>query len=380
MLRDNSWNIGHCDYSVALDILFVCISVATQPFVMAEFSPEEGQRLIDSFQELGVKPKCDSTKDLEEWMLAYLSNKGVVPPKVEPKVTTSSQHTTTTVTQYPKLVPFSGEGGKGETSYDLWKYDLQCLLEERIHSHESIRQALRNSLRGRAARTAKMLGTSATIDDIVHKLDCIYGTVEIGENLLSEFYSASQRGDEDVAAWSCRLEELLAKAAEQTRIDVADRDKMLKAKFWAGLHQDLKDSSRYKKEAARDFDELRIAIRAIEHEHSLSSMKKPHVLMVQQQHTDLKELCQEMRSEMKSFREELHALKSAQSKHTSSSTNQPSKQWNKRGSEAAPSHSSVVRSTPSSQPPVRQCWRCGRQNHIQRNCRAIKDIDGNTLN
>ena len=300
MLRDNSWNIGHCDYLVAVDILFLCISVATQPFVMAEFSPEEGQRLIDSFQALGVKPKCDSTEDLEEWMLAYLSNKGVV-PKVEPNVTTSSQHTTTTVTQYPKLVPFSGEGGKGETSYDLWKYDLQCLLEERIHSHESIRQALRNSLRGRAARTAKMLGTSATIDDIVHKLDCIYGTGEIGENLLSEFYSASQRGDEDVAAWSCRLEELLAKAAEQTRIDVADRDKMLKAKFWAGLHQDLKDSSRYKKEAARDFDELRIAIRAIEHEHSLSSMKKPQVLMVQQQHTDLKELCQEMRSEMKSL-------------------------------------------------------------------------------
>ena len=158
VLCANSWNIGHCDYSVTVDILFLCISVATQPFVMADFSPEESQRLIDSFQALGVKPKCDSTEDLEEWMLAYLSNKGVVPPKVEPIVATSSQHTTTTVTQYPKLVPFSGEGGKGETSYDLWKYDLQCLLEERIHSHESIRQALRNSLRGRAARTAKMLG------------------------------------------------------------------------------------------------------------------------------------------------------------------------------------------------------------------------------
>ena len=38
------------------------------------------------------------------------------------------------------------------------------------------------------------LGVSASVDEILHKFDSIYGNVMEKEDVLAEFYSAKQRG------------------------------------------------------------------------------------------------------------------------------------------------------------------------------------------
>lgn len=74
-----------------------------------------------------------------------------------------------------------------------------------MHLALTIRQAVRKSLRGEAARIAKRLGPEATVNQILQKLDDVYGEVNAGETLLAECYAAHQSKTEDFTAWRCSL-------------------------------------------------------------------------------------------------------------------------------------------------------------------------------
>ena len=73
-------------------------------------------------------------------------------------------------------------------------------------------KAIRRSLRGDAGKVAMRLGPEANVDDILDKMESVFGSLERGEKVLEEFYSSTQRKDEDSMAWSCRLEEIFRKA------------------------------------------------------------------------------------------------------------------------------------------------------------------------
>ena len=105
---------------------------------------------------------------------------------------------------------FSGQVGvKGEATFDLWKYEVECLVKDKVYSEETIRRLIRTSHRGEAAHVLKRLGPQASVEIILNKFTAAYGIVETGEETVAEFYSACQRDTEDVSAWSCRLEDLL---------------------------------------------------------------------------------------------------------------------------------------------------------------------------
>ena len=133
----------------------------------------------------------------------------------EEGATSSPQQRTAITTHLPKLPNFSGDK-KDETSYDLWRYEVECLMRYNV-KYSTVLQSFRRSLRGNAARVLMRLGTEASIDDILQRIDGVYGTVEDNENLLSQFYSASQKENEDVLEWSCRLEDLLNKVIRMAR-------------------------------------------------------------------------------------------------------------------------------------------------------------------
>lgn len=175
--------------------------------------------------------------------------------------------------QPSKLSNFSGDpNNKGEVSFDQWRWEVECHIHDALHSADSIRQAMRKALKGNAGGIAKRLGADASIQEILGKLDTVYGTVECGESLLAEFYAASQDKKEDVAAWSCRLEDLLDKAEEaslQQSRTAHERESMLRSRFWMGLQQNLKDSSRHKYDTIQNYDKLRVEIRQIEHEYKV---------------------------------------------------------------------------------------------------------------
>ncbi|CAG2185179.1 unnamed protein product [Mytilus edulis] len=78
----------------------------------------------------------------------------------------------------PRISNFSGNNTKGETSYELWRYEVTGLMADKLYDQENINYAVRRSLKGDAGMVAMHLGAKASIPDILHKLDSIYGAVE----------------------------------------------------------------------------------------------------------------------------------------------------------------------------------------------------------
>ena len=102
-------------------------------------------------------------------------------------------------------------GGKSDSSYELWRYDVMCLIKEG-YSKETIMNAIKRSLKGEPANVMMRLGPGNSIDEILQKFDSIYGNVLGTEDILAEFYGHRQKVGEDCAAWSVILEDLLNQA------------------------------------------------------------------------------------------------------------------------------------------------------------------------
>ena len=89
----------------------------------------------------------------------------------------------------PQLPFFSGEEQKGDVSFEVWKFELNCLI---VYPDSLILQAIRKSLRGKSRDILLTLGESASPFIILNKLEGIYGNVSSNEVLLQQFYLESQ--------------------------------------------------------------------------------------------------------------------------------------------------------------------------------------------
>ncbi|XP_071085156.1 uncharacterized protein [Haliotis cracherodii] len=233
-----------------------------------ELSKEELGNMVKLFRKMGMTPKDDTPEDLKHWIHGMSQEEGIA-IKMEDssdtsKPQTSHSHPTSVSYQhFPRLPFFSGEHGK-DTEYDLWRYEVDCLMESKTYSPEVILQALRKSLKGEAALVSMKLGHKATIAELLSKFKFAFGTLRSCSSLLSEFYSTSQHDDEDVATWSCRLERLLFQLTELKHISQEEQDDMLRSRLWDGLHSSLKSLAGYKYDAISNFDELRLCLRELE--------------------------------------------------------------------------------------------------------------------
>ena len=100
-------------------------------------------------------------------------------------------------------------------AHDIWRYDVKMALMDPSYTKEQKEFAIRRSLTGSAARLVIYQGLDKSLDDILETLDSVYGSVENKEQLLSEFYSARQKDNEDVTTWSSRLEDIIGKGLEK---------------------------------------------------------------------------------------------------------------------------------------------------------------------
>lgn len=235
---------------------------------MADLTEDEMTEIAQTFKAMGVKPKCKDPVDFQQWMLDYLAHEGKLPEvKAEPSRSDSTPSKELIITQQQLRLPtFSGDSSKSDVTYDLWRNEIDCLLRDKTYSEVQILQAARKSLRGEAAGVSLRMRTEGTIHDLLKRLEAVYGTVELGETLLSQFYSAQQKDNESVATWGCRLEDILDKARRRGQVASDAMDEMLRTKFWTGLRPELKASSRHKFDTVKHFDILRVELRAIEYE------------------------------------------------------------------------------------------------------------------
>lgn len=170
---------------------------------------------------------------------------------------------------YPKLPFFSGseEPQKGETSYEVWNFEVQCLQNENYLPDHVLMQSIRNSLKGPARSLLVPLGANASVDDVLHKLDGFYGNVSTSETLIQSFYNDYQKESESIATYASRLEQTLSRAINSGHLDLAAKDAMLRSKFWTGLKsQQLRNSTRHLYDSIKDFQDLLREIRKVDQE------------------------------------------------------------------------------------------------------------------
>jgi hypothetical protein len=155
---------------------------------------------------------------------------------------------------------FSGEE-KSETSFDVWKLEVKCVLREGNYTGSSVLQAIRGSLNGKARSLKLSLSEHATAENIIDKLDGVYSS----ETLLGKFFKETQQPNQSVAEYGMKLESIIQSAVEKGDTRIVAKNQMLKSKCSSGLRDPLlKNSSRYKFDTIKDFDQLRKEIRAIE--------------------------------------------------------------------------------------------------------------------
>jgi hypothetical protein len=357
-------------------------------------SEEEGKRLLEIFKELNLKPDLANADSFQQWMGTVaphqdeteLESEETGPEKTEPEKTEpekkpqESKEPKTPAHlphhgQWPKLPNFSGNSpGKNDAKYDEWRYEVKCLISEGIHSDGAILRAIRRSTHGEPGRILMRLGPLADIPDILNKLDVIYGIVERGEALLGDFYAATQGDDEDVVAWSCRLEDILGRAKEKGHINSAGSDEMLRTKFWLGLRPSLRDASSHKFDTCKTFDDLRISLRIIEHERkerkqassNPSSKKQAQVKAQLGSSTYSAETGQAQAPPDNAPLEELKGL-------VCSLTDRFSKLEERVNTSHSPSTRYEKPAPRKLSDKVPTCWRCGQVGHVKYGCRVILD-------
>lgn len=227
-----------------------------------EITDNEAKHIIAAIRSLKLKPKADTPEEFKNWLQGMAEADLPIATRdfKSENVSTTMQ---TKYTGFPRISPFTGSS-KRETSYELWRYEIQCLVSEKVYSDDQILQAIRRSVKGEAANVLMRLGSSASIDTILQNMNFIYDTIDSGQMNVEQFYSAEQEDNENVSQWGCRLEYLINKAVIRGEVDKSQMEEMLRHAFWKGLRPSLKDVSGYIYDKHITFSELRAKLRSIE--------------------------------------------------------------------------------------------------------------------
>ena len=173
---------------------------------------------------------------------------------------------------FPKMSVFSGEDPKpkSEASFEEWAYEVKYL--SRRYSEAVMGQVIRKALKGHAKQAILPMGPDATVSQILHRLEGVFGNVATPMSILQEFYTVYQKQDESVSTWSIRLEEILQRAVDKGQVRLSDKDALLRDKFWRSLRSEkLKMATILHFNTCETFDLLREKVRTEELAMQLSS-------------------------------------------------------------------------------------------------------------
>lgn len=120
---------------------------------------------------------------------------------------------------FAKISTFYGVAGKGEVGFYTWKYEVKCLLKEKVYREKQILQGIRRSCKGEAANILRRLGTGVSAEEILKKFESTYGHIDSEEMVLKKFYACQQTQEESVTTYTAKLEELFAHAVEIKAVD-----------------------------------------------------------------------------------------------------------------------------------------------------------------
>lgn len=352
------------------------------------------------FEELGIDP-MDTEQDLRTWLSTHKEVKEETEEdgddEEEEQLEDAEEEKTKTVIEHhykPKISNFGGTT-KDCISFDVWKYEVECYLQDKSFNIAEILDSVRRSLKGDAAKVVMRLGPKAGVKEILQKLEGLYGQVASDGTLLTLFYSTTQKEDEDVTAWSCRLEDMIQKVQDKGLIDRRTMNEMLRSKLWTGLLDErLKQATRHKLDMVKDYNELVIAIRSVEQEYRGSPGGKKKVTHQAIQKTEEKdtmgmlhkigERLDRMEQDMKQLKQDAASSKKEESTATGGSFRGRGGRGGRRGyrgyrrqwQEPRQKEEEATKETASGNMAKDRdvvCYRCGELGHIALGCRVRVD-------
>ena len=163
--------IAHIDYICMFLVYYLLFTITRITMSDTEenaLTQDAIKIIVDALKSMKVKPKADAPQDFLKWMEKCKSTE----VKTEHHdVDNKTESRSVSNINFPKIPFFSGNS-QTDTTYDVWRYEVECLLSESYKS-ESIHHAIRCSLRGEASRVIMHLGPGASIQAIIEKLDSI---------------------------------------------------------------------------------------------------------------------------------------------------------------------------------------------------------------
>lgn len=176
-----------------------------------------------------------------------------------------SRGSTQTSYNYPKISSFGGQGGQGEVNWEYYKFEIEALVADGVFSEKQILHGIRRSVKGEAADTLRRLGTSASIEEVISRLDSTYGDIETEDTILMKLFCSTQQPQETITSFANRLEEYFDKTV---RLNVMNRcdTVTLKNVLFRGLRKELKRLATYKHDTIKDYDRFKFELRRLESE------------------------------------------------------------------------------------------------------------------
>ena len=274
----------------------------------------------------------------------------------------------------PKLTIFTGDDGKNEYPYLNWRFDVQQL----IHSGYPPRvvcMAINRSCRGTASTALLALGRFFEPDSVIAAFDKRFASVETKESLLSKFYRATQKGDESMNTWGCRLEALLTRP-QLDQLRHHQKESMLRERFWRGLNNDsVRNALRHRFDAGATYEELLVCAREVEAESpttpsssssdkSSKSSKKAQVSQAQASDNNVSSQLADILARVIALEQKMQNPTSKHPKHTHSQNKGKTQQKGKSGNSQPKDSTTEKKIT---------CFNCKKDGHYRSSCPDLKD-------
>ena len=227
-----------------------------------------------------IKVEMASKEPFEGQLLLLMSSVGARKKvKTEPakELGSSAHHTSHNPI---RISTFSGDGGKGEVTYEQFRQELTTLQKQSL-SPDMLLNSLTRSLRGTAAVTLLAMGDDhqLNLDAVVAEFDSLFGVNLPHDKLYTAFFAAEQKEDESITGWSSRLKHLLHQM-RRAGINFPEESirEVLRGKLWSGIRDKaVRAAVHHRIDSGATYDELLVAARAAEVEQGEIKVAQAHL-------------------------------------------------------------------------------------------------------